>query len=56
MNVTEWTELFAEIGLSDEQMQQWHGLFEAKYPEEHQRFLEWLQIDAPRIAEIRAGK
>ena len=49
----EWVGLFRQIGLSDEQMDQWHRLFEADFPTAHQSFLEWLQISEGEINEIR---
>lgn len=55
MTVNQWVELFKEIGLSKEDMEKWHSLFEKKHPNEHQSFLEWLNIDASRIEEIRKG-
>lgn len=54
MNKDKWIELFRTIGLSDDQMKRWHHEFEAKYPNEHQQFLEWLQIPNEDIASIRS--
>ncbi len=51
--VNEWADMFKTIGLSDEQMQQWHQLFESRHPETHQSFLEWLGLDEDRIKQIR---
>jgi hypothetical protein len=53
VTVEQWVELFRAIGLSDADMSKWHHLFEAKYPEAHQRFLEWLGMDAERIRKVR---
>ena len=53
VTVEEWVEMFREIGLSDEAMQQWHRLFEARRPEGHERFLQWLGLSAPEIERIR---
>ncbi len=53
MSVNQWKELFAEIGLSEENMQKWHHLFEKRHPQAHQGFLEWLGLDDARIKEIR---
>ncbi len=53
MNVEQWVELFKEVGLDDAQMMKWHRLFEAKYPETHQNFLEWLGLPAEEVEKIR---
>ena len=50
----EWVEMFREIGLDDNTMRHWHVRFEARHPEAHQSFLEWLEVteaDAQRIRE-----
>jgi len=54
MDKEKWVLLFREIGLDEATMVQWHQLFEAKYPDGHQSFLEWLNIPAGEIREIRA--
>lgn len=51
--VKQWKEMFAEIGLSEDDMHKWHHLFETRYPQTHQSFLEWLGFDTGRIKEIR---
>jgi len=56
MNVERWVELFREIGLDEATMRRWHALFEERYPDAHQEFLEWLGLSAGRIAEVRQGK
>ena len=53
VTVDQWTELFRAAGLDDPQMHRWHTEFERRYPDGHQGFLEWLQLPAARIAEIR---
>jgi hypothetical protein len=53
-NVKEWVAMFEEIGLDEAKMHQWHRIFEARNPEAHQGFLEWLEIDPEEIARIRA--
>jgi len=50
---TQWVELFREIGLDEAQMHHWHGSFESRFPRAHQRFLEWLGIEAAEIEQIR---
>jgi hypothetical protein len=54
MNKENWVSLFREIGLDDETMSKWHKLFEARYPDGHQSFLEWLNISQDEISLIRA--
>lgn len=53
MTTEQWKGLFREIGLSDDDMKKWHGIFESKYPDAHQGFLEWLGLDAATIKKIR---
>ena len=48
-----WVELFRDIGLSEDTMHRWHHLFEARSPEAHQSFLEWLQVPGEDIERIR---
>ena len=54
MNKENWVLLFHEIGLDEATMVRWHRLFEAKFPDGHQSFLEWLNIPADEIDRIRA--
>lgn len=54
MNKEKWVLLFKEIGLDEATMTRWHQEFEARYPDGHQSFLEWLNIDASEIRQIRA--
>jgi len=56
MNKEKWVLLFREIGLDDATMRKWHQEFEARYPTEHQSFLEWLKIPEAEISMIRAHK
>lgn len=53
VTVEQWIGLFREVGLKDDDMIKWHRLFEAKNPQGHQSFLEWLGLDAKRISDIR---
>lgn len=46
--------MFEEIGLDEAKMHQWHRIFEARHPEAHQGFLEWLEIERKEIDRIRA--
>lgn len=54
MNKEKWVLLFKEIGLDEATMRKWHREFEARYPDGHQSFLEWLNIEADEIRQIRA--
>ena len=54
MNVGAWVELFRAIGLSDDQMKQWHALFEQRHPNAHQSFLDWLGLEPDHAARVRA--
>ena len=48
-----WVSIMKTCGFSDEQMHRWHAEFERSAPEEHQEFLEFLQIPAAEIKIIR---
>jgi hypothetical protein len=50
-----WVKLFREAGLDEQTMNRWHHLFEAQWPKDHQRFLEWLGIGHDEAARIRHG-
>jgi len=52
-NVESWTEMFSEIGLDEATMHRWHAIFESKWPEAHQSFLEWLNIPKNDVDRIR---
>ena len=54
MNKEKWVLLFREIGLDEAAMHKWHREFEARYPDGHQSFLEWLGISEDEIGRIRA--
>jgi len=49
----EWVAMFREVGLTEENMMKWHGLFEARHPEAHGEFLGWLGISPDEISQIR---
>lgn len=53
VTVEQWKGLFREVGLAEKDMQRWHQLFEEKYPQGHQSFLEWLGLDAGQIKSVR---
>lgn len=54
IDVNDWVAMFREIGLGQEQMAQWHKVFEARHAADHRRFLEWLGVSADEINRIRA--
>jgi hypothetical protein len=54
MTKENWVLLFREIGLDEATMVKWHKEFEARYPDDHQSFLEWLNIPQAEISSIRA--
>lgn len=53
VTVDQWVAMFEEIGLAQDKRQKWHRVFEARHPEAHQGFLEWLGLPAEKVAEIR---
>lgn len=53
MTSGQWVEVFRAIGLDDAAMQRWHREFERRYPDQHQSFLEWLQLPAEQIVKVR---
>lgn len=53
MDKDKWVLLFKEIGLDEATMVQWHRSFESRFPDGHQSFLEWLNIEADEIRRIR---
>jgi hypothetical protein len=54
VNKEEWVAMFQEIGLDHVQMERWHKVFEARYPDAHQGFLEWLGLAPADIDQIRS--
>jgi hypothetical protein len=54
VNVEEWVAMFEEVGLGEAKRDRWHRLFEARHPDAHQGFLEWLGLERDEIAHIRA--
>ena len=49
-----WTQMFRAIGMSDEEMRQWHANFEKNMPDAHADFLHSLGLGAEEIRRIRA--
>lgn len=50
-----WIEIMRAAGLSDQNMIDWHKKFEEMEPEEHQNFLESLNISPDEIKKIRGS-
>ena len=48
-----WIELLSAAGLDEKARHQWHAIFEARWPNDHQRFLEWLGIPGDDASKIR---
>ena len=53
MTKEKWTAILRDTGFTDEEMNRWHVEFERSAPDDHQQFLEYLQIEAGEIAHIR---
>lgn len=53
MTKEKWTSIMRTAGLSESDMQRWHIEFERSAPDDHQKFLEFLQIQPEEIGEIR---
>ena len=53
MDKAKWVELFTALGLDEAAMRRWHVLFEQRYPDGHQAFLEWLGLAGSEIEAIR---
>lgn len=53
VNKEDWVAMFKEIGLNDETMTKWHQLFEARHPEGHTDFLNWLGLSSDEISKVR---
>ena len=54
VNKAKWVEIMIAAGLSKEDMMKWHQKFEEMEPEEHQKFLESLDITQDEITAIRS--
>jgi len=50
----EFVSVLNDAGISDAQKQRLHAAFEKRFPEAHQRFLEYLGISAELVAQIRS--
>ena len=51
----QWVEMFRAVGLDDASMHRWHHEFETRWPEAHERFLQWLGVPAGDIGRIRTS-
>jgi DNA-binding transcriptional MerR regulator len=49
-----WTDMFRAIGMSDDEMRQWHANFEKTMPDAHADFLQALGLGDKEIRRIRA--
>lgn len=54
MNKQKWVAIMHAAGFVEDDMRRWHKQFEQQAPEEHQQFLEYLQIPEEEIGKIRA--
>lgn len=53
MTKEKWVAIMKASGMTETQMRSWHKQFEQQAPDEHQAFLEYLQIGAEEIGKIR---
>lgn len=53
MSKAAWTRMFRAIGMSDEDMRQWHARFEETMPDAHRDFLESLGLERSEVRRIR---
>jgi MerR family transcriptional regulator, thiopeptide resistance regulator len=53
MTKEKWVSIMKAAGLTEDEMRRWHTEFERSAPEEHQEFLQYLQIPANEIRTIR---
>ena len=51
---TQWIAFMESAGMSDQDKDMWHTLFEEQNPDGHQDFLEYLGIDPGEVRDIRA--
>ncbi len=53
MTKEKWVSIMRAAGFTEENMCRWHTEFERSAPEDHQEFLQYLQIPAEEIKRIR---
>jgi hypothetical protein len=44
-----------EAGITDAQKHRLHAVFEARHPDAHESFLQWLSLPAGEVRSIREG-
>ena len=44
-----------DAGITDEQKHRLHAVFEARHPEAHESFLQWLALPADEVRSIRTS-
>jgi DNA-binding transcriptional MerR regulator len=54
MTKEKWVSILHAAEFTEDDMRRWHKQFEQQAPEEHQQFLEYLQIPTEEIGKIRA--
>lgn len=54
MNKQMWSAILKASGLSEEGMRNWHITFEREAPEQHEAFLQYLQISDEEIERIKS--
>jgi hypothetical protein len=54
VTINDWVAMFRDLGLDEARMKQWHKTFEARHPQAHQSFLQWLGLPEGKIEAIRA--
>jgi hypothetical protein len=55
MTKEKWVSLFEASGIDAAARDRWHHAFEAREPDGHQAFLEWLGLPPPEVARIRTA-
>jgi DNA-binding transcriptional MerR regulator len=55
MNKQTWVALLRASGFSQDEMANWHAVFERQDPQKHQAFLEFLGVSKAEIEQIRQG-
>jgi hypothetical protein len=53
MTKDKWVSVMKDTGFSEEDMYRWHRQFEKAAPDDHEKFLKFLNIPAPEISRIR---
>jgi DNA-binding transcriptional MerR regulator len=53
MTKDKWVSIMRAAGFTEDDMRRWHAEFERSAPDDHQEFLQYLQIPADEIRSIR---